>query len=122
MELVKRVYLASPYTHTSQQVMTQRFRLITKIAAKLFNQFGHAFYLPITQSHLMAKIGNIAPDWDVWKDVDLAWLGQCQELWVVMMQGWKQSKGVAAEIEYANANNIQIKFVTPYYFSDLTAY
>lgn len=93
--------------------MTQRFRQITEIAAKLFVKFDHAFFLPITQGHLVAKIGNIPTTFDKWLQQDLAMLSACNELWVVKMDGWQESTGVQAEIKFANENLIKLKYLDP---------
>lgn len=37
-------------------------------------------------------------------------ISKCDELWVLKIDGWEQSKGVSAEIEYAESLNIPIKY------------
>lgn len=107
----KRIYLASPYSHPNKDVRDARFREVTKLAANLFNKHDYVFLLPITQGHLLAEIGNIASDFERWETQSLGMLAVCDELWVVKMDGWKESKGVRAEIEFARHHLIPIKYI-----------
>lgn len=108
-----RIYIASPYSHSDSSIMAKRFREITKIAAKLFIRYDCVFLLPITQGHLLSKIGNIESDFKRWKAQSLGMLAACQEIWVIKMDGWKQSKGVNAEIRFARKFGIPIKYLDP---------
>lgn len=105
-------YLASPYSHKNKSIRYKRFIDITTIAAKLFNE-GHILFCPITQSHNLADTGMLEGSWEFWERVDLAFLAKSEELYVVTMDGWKESVGVGAEIDFAIKNNIPVKYVDP---------
>lgn len=97
--------------------MDKRFEEVTEVAAKLFINYNYVFLLPITQGHLLAKIGNIESDFKRWENQSLGMLAACHEMWVVKMDGWKESKGVRAEIEFARENLIPLRYVDPAYLS-----
>ena len=68
-------------------------------------------FLPITQSALMQfLVPSIGGTFAEWKDVDLAAIDRCDELWVIMMKGWGTSVGVCAEIDYARGR-MPIKYI-----------
>ena len=70
-------------------------------------------YSPIVSNHEVAKHHDLPKDWAYWEKIDFMFIDACQELWVLMMEGWEESKGVQAEIKYAQARDIPIKYI-PY--------
>lgn len=108
----KLVYLASPYSHRLRSVRRRRFEDVCRVAGGLVDD-GLIVFCPIAQSHPIAEHSNVeAIDWDVWMDVDLTILARCTHLYVVMMDGWKESRGVTAEISFAKEHNIPITYLT----------
>lgn len=115
MKEFRLIYIASPYSHKSSRIETKRFQEITKIASILQTRNpGMAMFLPITQSHMMRVHGDgkLGTSFDAWKDVDLNAINHCDEVWVIMMNGWLESKGVTAEIEHALLNNKMVRYFT----------
>lgn len=110
------VYLASPYTHKDQRVVFARFCDICTIAGKLFNLLSDqpvSFYSPIAHGHPIAKSVHLPTSFQWWKEHNHRILSRCDELWVVMLDGWKDSKGVADEIKFAWSLGIRIRYVDP---------
>ena len=104
------IYLASPYSHPKKYVRDKRYKEITKIGAILISQ-GHCIHGPITESHCYTETGIITETgWDFWKKKDLTILAACDELWVITLPGWRESKGVTAEIAYATERGIPISY------------
>lgn len=120
---MKLIYLASPYTYKSKipfvswAVRLYRYRLITKIAGLLHEQYPNcAFILPITMSHHTIKyMKDKCSGWETWGKRDLFYISKCDEVWIVMMNGWRKSKGVNAESRRASKLNLPIKYINPYY-------
>ena len=109
----KLIYLASPYSHPKKHVRLRRWHDITLIGALLI-QKGHHVFGPITESHCYSEIHDqIGKGWDFWKKHDELMLSKCDELWVVLLEGWKDSAGVAGEINYAKKNKLPIKYLEP---------
>jgi len=87
------IYLSIPYT--GQEYLS--FRISCAIAAKLMQQ-GYIVFSPIAHSHPIAKYGGINHrDHAFWLRQDLAMLRRCDELWVVILDGWYKSEGVKME-------------------------
>ncbi len=90
----------------------RRFNKITKIGARLTERYREAFILPITQSHLLAKhMNNSSTGFKDWVDIDYSHIEHSDEVWVVMMSGWKESVGVQAEIEYALNHKKPLRYI-----------
>ena len=94
------IYLATPYSHTDPAVREKRFETACRIMAALMSE-GWSVFAPIVYSHRLALHCALPLDWDYWKKFDTEMLESCDELWVVKMEGWSTSKGIAAEIAIA---------------------
>lgn len=106
-------YLASPYSHPNPIIRNQRFDAACKAAAKLM-QAGYVVFSPIAHSHPIEQhFGGQIESFDFWMKQDLAVLAASCRLMVLTLDGWEQSRGVAAELEYARKNAIPISFVEP---------
>lgn len=105
------VYIAIPYTHDDESVKGYRFDLATEYAARLIER-GLNPFSPITHSHPMTQMG-VAGDWDAWKAMDERIMPVCAELHVITADGWRESKGVAAEIAWFKARNRPITYTDP---------
>ena len=115
IEKVKQVYVCSPYSHPDNAVRVERYNQINLIAGLLHVWHRHAFILPITQS---VKVCEYAPQLDgsfgEWKDRDLCFIDNSQEVWVICMDGWKESIGVQAEIAHARKLGKPIRYIDPH--------
>jgi nucleoside 2-deoxyribosyltransferase len=106
------VYIASPYSHPDAEVRQQRHIAACKKAAQ-YAKKGIPHFSPIAQSHPVADFMDEAQrmDFDLWMKLDLPLLRMASELHVLCIDGWRQSRGVAREIEYADALGIPVKLV-----------
>lgn len=72
-----------------------------------------AFFLPITSSYVTQKlVRKLDGEFAAWAAVDLTWISSCDEVWVLQMDGWDQSVGVLAEIDFAVKNSIPVVFLS----------
>ena len=106
------IYLASPYSHPDPTVMLERFDTICLVAARLMRDGVH-LYSPIAHIHSIALKGDLPKGWDFWEQYDRKLLAACGELWVCTMDGWRESKGVAAEIKIAAELGLPVRHVAP---------
>ena len=106
----KIVYLAAPYSHKDFSVKVDRFERINKVAARLMLA-GEVIFSPISQTHPIALAGGLPGDWQFWEKYDRAMLESCKELVVLMLDGWKESTGVTAEIKIAGELGIPVKYI-----------
>jgi Domain of unknown function (DUF1937) len=109
------IYLASPYTHDERAVRQARARLAARAAAWVMYRCGDHVYSPIAhgsalEPHLPTKL---AVDHDFWMRHCLNMLKRCDSLLVYCIEGWKESKGVQMEIEYAKTATIPIQYMWP---------
>ena len=91
------VYLASPYSHEYPSVMQRRFESVCKVAAALMAQ-GVIVFSPIAHTHPIAVQGSLPRGWEYWEKFDTDFIQASESMVVAMMPGWKESKGVQAEI------------------------
>lgn len=104
------IYLASPYSDPDTDVMEDRFNAVCINAGRLMIE-GNNVYSPIVHNHPIATRVNMPRGWEFWEEHDLHALERCSELWVLMLDGWDKSKGVAREIKYAIENNKPIIYI-----------
>ena len=89
-----------------------RFEQANKAAAKLISSGQHVFS-PISHTHPISQIQELPSGWEHWKAYDEAMLSKCSKLIVLTLDGWMESVGVNAEIEFATLNGIEIEYMEP---------
>lgn len=109
---MKYIYLASPYSHADSSVRETRWRQAVAKAAQYANK-KIAVFSPIAHTHHMADFMEESKrmDFDLWMAMDLPLLKDASELHVLCLDGWRCSRGVTREIEYANQIGIPVKQV-----------
>ena len=110
----KMIYLASPYSHPDPLVRGLRFKEVSRIAGNLAAK-GQLLICPIAMNHPMHIYADVEmpSDWAFWKRFDTELILRCDEVWVTMLDGWKDSVGVKAEMKLARELNIPIRYVEP---------
>jgi hypothetical protein len=110
------IYLASPYSSPDPTVLTQRFLQICAIAGDILAA-GHLLYAPIAHSHPIAFYSQIRgqqdTSWATWQRLDELMITKCDEVWVVMLDGWRASVGIAAELSVARDRTMPIRYYDP---------
>lgn len=104
------IYLASPYNHEDPAVRESRYDAAMKACADLLIAGEHVFS-PIVHCHELAKRYELPPGFEFWRDYDHAFLRLCDRMVVLKLDGWKESRGVTAEIELAKELAMQIEFM-----------
>ena len=96
-------YLAVPYTHSSPLVMEARYIAASVAANYLFAQ-GKPCFSPITHTHPIKTLGKhpLGHRFEEWQSYDFQMIrGVCSSVTVLLIDGWRTSVGVQAEIDYA---------------------
>lgn len=103
------IYLTSPYTgtHNEQEL---RFQAAEKTVAQLLRK-GLMVYSPIVHCHTLAKNHNLPQGFSFWSRYNYAILSKSSGLFVLKLQGYDTSDGVAGEIEFAKSCNIPVTFM-----------
>lgn len=105
-------YLACPYSHPDRSVRVARFEAANRTAAVLMAE-GHYVYSPISHTHPIAEAGDLPLDWDYWEQYDRLFLNTSKLVKVLMLDGWKESKGVAGEVAIAAELGIPVEYLVP---------
>lgn len=103
------IYLASPYSHPDPAVREFRFREACRAAAR-FMRCGLPVFSPIAHSHPLTEFG-LPADWQFWERYDFEFLRQCNGLVVLKLDGWRESRGVQAEIDLALEMDLPIRYL-----------
>jgi nucleoside 2-deoxyribosyltransferase len=103
------IYLASPYTHIDPAVRQRRFESACRAAAALICR-GQTVFSPIAHSHVICSFG-VPLDWRFWARHDRRYLEVCDEMVVLMLDGWRESIGVQAEIAIARELGKPVSFL-----------
>lgn len=106
-------YLAGPYSHKDQAIMDQREIDHAKCAVELKLQ-GYSIYAPIPETTALTKLGGlVGTSWKDWRDHDLNLLSRCDEIIIILIEGWRESIGVRGEVKFAIQNDIPISYLDP---------
>ena len=106
------IYLASPYSHPVAAVREARFKAACRAAARLM-QDGEVVFSPIAHSHPIAAFG-LPVDWLFWERFDGGQLVHADEIAVLMLDGWRESRGVQAEIRLATDLGKPVRYLAPH--------
>jgi hypothetical protein len=91
------IYVASPYTHHDPLVMHQRYEQVAKFCEWQF-QKGLLVFSPVLHCH---NLSSLPRDVDFWWEYNRWFLVKCDKLYVLMIDGYQESKGVNKEIDLA---------------------
>jgi hypothetical protein len=106
------IYLAQPYSSPDPAVRQWRFEAGCKAAAALMRA-GFNTYSPIAHSHVIAAHGLDRMSHAFWMHVDRPYIEWCSVIAVLMLPGWRRSKGVAAEIDMARKAGKPVIHIRP---------
>jgi hypothetical protein len=104
------IYVASPYSHPDKAVRDARFREVCAFVARMFRD-GMTAFSPIAHSHSIAEIYGLPVEFEFWKRFNIDMLRRCDALWIVKMDGWKTSRGIADELELAVSMNLPVRWI-----------
>lgn len=117
------IYIASPYTPLNKALTHdeatlfrhRRYEQVCAFAAeRMETELNNEFFVPIAHSHPIEQFMNSPKDGEFWLRHDFAILKHCQMLYVYMLEGWADSHGVQAEIDFAKQHNIPIVYFPIY--------
>ena len=103
------IYLASPYSgHPFSQHVRYEY---TKYVVFQMIEEKLAVYSPIVHFHDLAHSYEMPKDAIFWDLINGAFVQQCSELWVLMLDGWEESLGIKLERDYADNLGKPTRFV-----------
>jgi len=116
------VYLALPYSanmdksqelsstkpdYDTTKVKEERFKKANEVAAKLFKA-GFWVISPISMTHPIAIEGNIKGTFSEWEKFNYFQISTCHMVFILCINGWDTSEGVAKEATFAQDNGIPV--------------
>lgn len=101
------IYLASPYKNESEFIRVNRYAKACA-ARDYFLRQGMFVYSPIAHNHNSINLPNT---WDFWSKFDFDMLSRCDKMFVLKLEGWKESVGVTAEINFASQHQIPVYYI-----------
>lgn len=112
----KLIYLASPYT-CKDAILTQaidverlRYQETVRACAALMKS-GVMVYSGIVYGVNICQEQKLPATWEFWKKLLVTFLSRSQELWVLMIDGWTISEGVAGEVAEARRLGIPVRYL-----------
>lgn len=97
------IFLASPYRDPEPHVRQWRYEQACLFCAThlMFDLQRRPLYSPIVHTHPLAELNPLLHKKDTayWMAQHRPMLEICDELWVLGLPGWRESEGVAGEIE-----------------------
>lgn len=112
------IYLASPYSHPDWVIRVRRF-----LAARDFTYAqiaeGNIIFSPIVYCHQFAQDLSAPFDAKAWQSFNLSIFKHCTELWLLHVEGWKESAGVMMERTWAETKGIPIRHKEPPHYAAL---
>lgn len=109
MENNNIIYIGSPYSHPDENIRIERFNQVTIFAAQLVSK-GYTAISPITYGHLLLDYKKMPTEFEFWNKFCISLLSKCSDIYIYKIDGWQESKGLKAEIEFAEKNNINVKY------------
>ncbi len=92
------IYLSCPYTHCDPSVREYRYRTSCRVAAKLMES-GIVVFNPLSHSVPLCEfLDKKNFDHEFWMSIDLPILCRCDELLILGLPCWTESRGVKAEM------------------------
>ena len=96
------LYLACPFTHNDPAIREHRYRTSCIAAAKLMKA-GIVVFNPLSHSVPINEFLSSVDSHEFWMSMDLPILRRCDELLILGLEGWRESRGVRAEMFEAMA-------------------
>lgn len=105
------IYLASPYSDDDPDVRQQRFVEVCRAAANLMSA-GYVVFSPIAHGHSIVEAGDLAGTHHrFWMEQCLPMVDRCDEVMVLKLDGWEDSRGVREEVNYANQRGVPVHYL-----------
>lgn len=107
---MRKIFLACPYGHADKSVVEQRFEISNVVAAEIARA-GSVVFSQVSMSHPINKHlcdldkAGIA---NLWAPIDRVFMEAMDELIVIDEPGWKESAGVAREIEFFKSRSRRV--------------
>lgn len=94
------IYLASPYTHENPEIVKQRVNIAGQVSAKLLELGIHSIS-PVVYGQALIEHGQMTDSsWDYWGKFCGDIMDICDQMYILDIDGWNDSKGIIGETDY----------------------
>jgi len=105
------IYLASPYTHEDEAIRELRATQAALAAGRLMLATGEAVFSPIAHGHTVHAVhGELPLNWEFWRGQCFPYLDACDSVAVLMLDGYENSVGINAEVDYAKSYGKEVTY------------
>lgn len=101
------IYVASPYSHPSALIRQKRYNAVLMFTGQLLLE-GRNAISPIVYGHPFAEAGTMPPEHDAWISFNERLLSACSSIYVLKLFGWKHSRGIRHELDYAKKHEMEV--------------
>lgn len=101
------IYVASPYSSPDKELENTRYRQVVDFCYHALTQ-GMYVYSPIVHWHPVSRVHNLPGDAVYWDRINMQMLRRAEQLCVLLLPGWDQSRGVARELSIAETLHIPV--------------
>lgn len=105
-------FVSSPYSHPDPDVVARRVVEAEHFCQWLLQERKIAPFSPIVHWHMPAYVYDMPTNAMWWIDYNQSWLLKADTVHVLQLDGWRDSLGVAYEIQYARDAGKPIYMVT----------
>lgn len=106
---MRLIYLAGPYSHEDKLVRQRRVQSHAAALAFFANRTEQlCLYSPIVHWHGVAHDHELPHDFSFWMQQDFHMIKQATAMWVLLLDGWRDSYGLSQELEFAKSINRDI--------------
>jgi len=106
-------YIASPYTHEDPEIRHKRYIEACNFVRWVALTVKLTPYSPIVHWHDIAVKNDLPKDHEFWNKMDKDLLVEATTMYVLGIDGWKESKGIASEVLFATRHKINSVFAEP---------
>jgi hypothetical protein len=104
-------YVACAYSDDDPAIRLARFEVANRASGWLMRQ-GYVCVSPISHTHPIAECCELPRGWDFWRTFDHTYLALSCRIVVLLIDGWRESVGVQAEIAIARAMGIDVEYLS----------
>lgn len=105
--------MASPYSHPDPAVRERRYQAACRQAAEIL-RLGIPVFSPVVYRHALLEYG-LPHDWAFWRrKMERKYRALCDQVWVLMLDGWRESVDVQTKIVWALKGRKRVLYVDPY--------
>ena len=108
----KVYYLASPYSHPSDELKNLRYEAVNRVGAILCKR-NLIIIEPIAMCHMKSLQYDLPTGYEYWKTRDRTFVKLSDGGVIVLaIPGWRESVGVSDEVQYARELGHEVYYLT----------